>query len=294
MKIQNWTLSGLTLLLFGSFQSSENTPQPSSVVLKTPSLVAFWDFQEAGGQNRVDKSKNRFQLREVGGAVERISPDDSAPFGKFAADLKFPQRFELPRAEMGALNIHGKNAQVSVIAWIKRRKAWEHGKPTHANEAIAGVWREQDHKRQYCLFLNIKTNMKMMPKQTDEKVSGHVSGTGAASTGQPWCYEVSLGATPVQWDEWVCVGMTYDGKYIKSFYNGKFDAAEGWNPYEQPDGIFDGGSEGADFVVGHSDVKRKANNQFVGILGGVAVYNRALTEVEMQKLAEPVLKLKKK
>jgi len=265
-----------------------------SLVLATPNLLAFWDFQDKTGSDRVDKSRNRFRLREVGGPVERIRPEEGAPFGKFAADLKFPQRFELPRAEMGPLNIHGKTAQVSVVAWIRRRKAWEHGKPKHANEAIAGVWREQDHKRQYCLFLNIKTNMVMLPKQSDEKVSGHVSGTGGASSGQPWCYEVALGATPVPWDEWICVGMTYDGRAIRSYFNGVFDAAEGWNPYQQSEGIFDGGPEGADFVVGHSDVKRQANNQFVGVLGGVAVFDRALTGEEMKKLAEPVSSLVKK
>ncbi|MCY7351288.1 MAG: LamG domain-containing protein [Cytophagaceae bacterium] len=264
------------------------------MVLNTPNLVAFWDFQDRTGSDRVDKSRNRFRLREVGGPVKRIRPEEGAPFGKFAADLKFPQRFELPRAEMGALNIHGKTAQVSVVAWIRRRKAWEHGKPKHANEALAGVWREQDHKRQYCLFLNIKSNAKMLPKQTDEKVSGHVSGTGGASPGHPWCYEVSLGATPVPWDEWVCVGLTYDGRAIRSYFNGAFDAAQGYNPYEQTEGIFDGGPDGADFVVGHSDVKRQANNQFVGVLGGVAVFDRALTEAEMKKLAEPVLRLKTK
>lgn len=287
------------LFFMSAFYSSKPNPvagnSASSVVLQTPNLIAFWDFQEKSGQIRVDKSPNRLPLREVGGPIKRITPADGAPFGRFAADLQFQQRFELPRAEMGPLNIHGKQAQVSVIAWIKRRKAWENGKPQHANEAIAGVWREQDHTRQYCLFLNIKTNMKMMPEQTDEKVSGHVSGTGGASPGQPWCYEVSLGATPVPWDEWICVGMTYDGRFIRSYFNGKMDVAPGWNPYEQPDGIFDGGAAGADFVVGHSDVKRpNANNQFVGILGGIAVFDRALTDAEMQKLAEPVLNLRQK
>lgn len=120
-------------------------------------------------------------------------------------------------------------------------------------------------------------------------MSGHVSGTGGASPGQPWCYEVALGATPVPWDEWICVGMTDDGENIRSYFNGQFDAAEGWNPYRQPDGIFDG----ADFVVGHSDVKRKANNQLVAILGCVAVFDRALTNDEMLNLAKPVLALQK-
>lgn len=294
----NYFFKCLTILfLSGILMAANKLPnadEPSSIVLKTPHLVAFWNFQEEGGNNRVDKGKSHLQLREVGGPVGRIEPVDGAPFGTYAADLKFPQRFELPRAEMGALNIHGKKAQVTVVAWLKRRKAWEHGKPMHANEAIAGVWREQDHKRQYCLFMNIKSNMQMMPQKTDEKVSGHVSGTGGVSPGQPWCYEVSLGTTPVPWDEWVCVGMTYDGENIRSYFNGKFDAAEGWNPYRQPDGIFDGGPDGADFVVGHSDVKRKANNQLVAILGGVAVFDRALTNDEMLALAKPVLVLRKK
>jgi Concanavalin A-like lectin/glucanases superfamily len=275
-------------LLFACQSFTKLSSQAPNTVLEIPNLIAFWDFQEEGGQRRIDKSINHFQLREVGGVIERVAPTEGAPFGKYAANLRFPQRFELPRREMGALNIHGKAAQVTVVAWIKRHKSWENGKPRHANEAIAGVWREQDHKRQYCLFINIKTNMKMMPQQTDEKVSGHISDTGAASRGQPWCYEVSLGATPVTWDEWVCIGMTYDGKMIRSYHNGKFDAAGGWNPYEQPNGIFDAGELGADFVIGHSDVNRpEANNQFVGIVGGIAIFNRALTSEEMQLLAKP-------
>lgn len=160
-------IAGFVVVGYTDRESYLAVSPPETIVLKTPNLVSFWNFQEEGGKNRIDKSKNYFQLRQVGDPVERIKPDDGAPFGSYAADLKYPQRFELLRAEMGALNIHGKKAQVTVVAWLKGRKAWEHGKPARAHQAIAGVWREQDHKRQYCLFLNIKSNMKMLPQKSD-------------------------------------------------------------------------------------------------------------------------------
>lgn len=263
----------------------------AATVLETPGLVAFWDFQQEPGK-RTDSGAARFPLREIHGPIARLAPAEGAPFGRYACDVRYQQRFEVPRAEMGALNIRGRDAQVTVVVWMKRRKSTDFGKPALSNEAVAGVWREPDHVRQYCLFLGIQTNAKMAPVIMPQRVSGHVSDTGGSSPGHRWCYEVSLGATVVPWDEWVCVGFTYDGKQIRSYYNGAFDALPDFNPYEHPNGIFDPGERGADFVIGASDVKPNANNQMVAILGGVAVFDRALSEAEMTRLAAPVLALR--
>jgi hypothetical protein len=93
--------------------------------------------------------------------------------------------------------------------------------------------------------------------------------------------DASIGTTPVRYNEWNFVAMTYDGAWIKSYIDGKLDNRPGLNPYAYPEGISEGGEGGSDFTVGAVHRSNEMGNFFVGQLGGLAVFNRALTEKEI-------------
>ena len=97
------------------------------------------------------------------------------------------------------------------------------------------------------------------------------------------------------------MAFTYDGKYIRSYFDGKFktrpkeliDHTKGFpgypdgvvqskNPYYFPDGI---GDNGSDFTIGAVLLKSGMGNFFKGKIGGLAVYNRALNDAEIAAIA---------
>ncbi len=76
---------------------------------------------------------------------------------------------------------------------------------------------------------------------------------------------------------------------IRAFFDGRFDELEGVNPYRYPHGIFDGGKDGSSVTVGSVPRGREPSgpgNFFAGTIGGIAVFDRALTSGEMASLAE--------
>ena len=95
------------------------------------------------------------------------------------------------------------------------------------------------------------------------------------------------------------MAFTYDGTYIRSFFNGRFEARkpelidhtkgfEGYsegitetkNPWPFPDGM---GNNGSDFTVGAVLLKSGMGNFFKGQIGGLAVFDRALSETELSQ-----------
>ena len=97
------------------------------------------------------------------------------------------------------------------------------------------------------------------------------------------------------------MAFTYDGKYIRSYFDGKFKArpkelidhtkgfpgypdgvVQSKNPYYFPDGI---GDNGSDFTIGAVLLKSGMGNFFKGKIGGLAVYNRALSDAEIAAIA---------
>lgn len=249
-------------------------------VLAIPDLIAFWDFQEPAGNPRVSKGGTQpLALLEKKGPVNRV---EGGTFGPHAAELAYGQRFQIDRKDVGPLDLHGKDAQVTVVAWVKRRdkQSWQ---------AIAGLWDETRSKRQYCLFLNAPTatrsdEMKRYPVK--DRIHGHVSALGGGTPGNKYCITYSSGSTPIPFGEWQCLVMSYDGKASRVFVNGVLDAWELRNPFPYEDGIFDGEADGADFTVGAVHRGGTWGNFFGGTIGGLAVFKRALNEAEIAALAE--------
>jgi hypothetical protein len=219
----------------------------------------------------VSQGRCRYRLEERNGPIERA---DEGVFGPHAANVRFGQWFRIPRARCPALDVHGPKAQVTVAAWVKREAADYDG-----CEAIAGFWDETRRKRQYCLFLNLKI------WKGSQQVCGHVSSVGGPTPGYLYCMDASIGGTPVPFGEWRFVAFSYDGETAKSYLDGRLDARAGFNPYAYSEGIFDGGEDGADFTVGAVDRSGEPGNFYTGLLGGLAVFDRALSEREILRMA---------
>ncbi|MEA3209681.1 MAG: hypothetical protein QOE70_2738 [Chthoniobacter sp.] len=90
---------------------------PGPAVAKMDGLVAFWDFQEPAGEPRVSRGPQPFSLTEMKGPIARA---DEGVFGAHSARIKRGQWFMIERAQIGALDLHGKDAQVTVAAWVRR------------------------------------------------------------------------------------------------------------------------------------------------------------------------------
>lgn len=281
----------LTAALVTGFRSDGPNPVTESI-LKMPNLVALWDFSEPEGQARKARGAATFPLREQVGRLPRVS---EGPLSGYSTLFTADAYLSLPHSETGKLNIFGKKQGVTLVAYVK----W-HGTQTGF---VGGMWNEyQDGgKRQYGLFVSLPYY------NGRNQVCGHVSQTGKPTPPFPYSIDYSASKQPVPANEWVCVAFSYDGAHIKSYLNGVFEAREpelidhttgfaGYpngltqskNPYHFPDGI---GNNGSDFTVGAVLLKAGMGNRFRGQIGGLAVFDRALTDAEMKTLAEPMLKL---
>ena len=276
------------LLLCFCFSSKIFAQQTQLVkkVLSTKNLIALWDFREAAGNERVSL-KGNYALAETNGQIERNS---EGPLSGYSAQFGQGPYLSLSNQKTKALNIHGQNQGVTVVAWVK----WT-GEQTGF---VGGMWNEyQDGgKRQYGLFVSL-------PHYNGKnQVCGHISLTGKPTPPFPYSKDYSASEQVVPAHVWTCVAFNYDGQFIRSYVNGKFIAREkelinntkgfeGYpnglieskNPYYFPDGM---GNNGSDFTVGAVLLKRGMGNFFKGQIGGLAVFNRCLTDKELTSIVE--------
>ncbi len=298
-----WPLTGLASEPVGD----------STVVLNTPGLVAFWDFGEEAGKDRISKGgKQVHVLKEVGGPIKRVP---GGPFSGYSAELNGKQYFRIPYAHTGDLNIAGPQAQVSMFAVVRIVDL-------KRSKTIAGMWFEGQGRgdnsgtRQYALLMN-------MPAYGGAyQLTPHISSEGGVTCRAdrskfPWCVDYAATRSKVPEDEWCTLAFTYDGKYIRAYINGAFEPRplnpekdkrtdryftkegpngkdRGMNPYYHGRGIFsydpkihakskpNGGSDftvGSRYAVG-SPLREATKGRFCGL----AVFNRALTDEEIRKL----------
>jgi len=238
-----------------------------------PALIAFWDFQDEGDRRAC--AGEPYVLSEMAGAVRRVAAP-GAPFGAHAAELVEGQWLRVPRRDGPRLDRHGRDGHLTVLAWILRRRT-----ATRHCEFIAGQWNESNLGRQYGLFLNINTWGGV------DQICGHVSKSGGPTVGYRYCMDGALGATAVGCDEWHVVGMSYDGQQATAWLDGQLDRQEGLNPYPYAGGLHDGGPEGSDFTVGAVHRSGEMGNFFAGLLGGLAVFDEALSPAEIWALSRP-------
>ena len=254
-------------------------------LLRTKGLIALWDFAEAPGNPRVAKGVDGFQLFEGNGAVNRIK---DGPLSGYSIALNGKEYLTMGHDKTGKLNLHGKGQGVTVCAWIK----WT-GQQTGF---VGGMWNEyQDGgKRQYGLFVSL-------PHYNGRnQVCGHISHTGKPTPPFPYSSDYSASKQKVVPNEWTFVAFTYDGTYIRSYVNGAFEKREvelinntkgfpGYpdgmmqikNPFYFPEGM---GNNGSDFTVGAVLLKSGMGNFFKGLIGGLAVFDWALSGTEIARM----------
>jgi hypothetical protein len=303
------------LVTSAAFAAEDAANQAAGIVARTPGLVAFWTFGEPPGQARVSTgTKQPHPLQEVGGSIPRVA---GGPFSGFSAELNGKQYFKIPYAETGDLNICGPDAQVSMFAVVRIVNLKQ-------SRTIAGMWSEgkgandDTGTRQYSLLMNMPTYGG--PRQLTPHISSEGGVTRRADgSAFPWCADYAATKREVPEEKWCSLGFTYDGKYIRAYIDGVLDARDldaakdkrtdpyftsegpggkgrGMNPYFHGRGIFcydatkhaqskPGG--GSDFTVGaRYAVGKMLGEATIGRFGGLAVFNRALTDVEMKKLHE--------
>jgi hypothetical protein len=241
-------------------------------ILHHPSLISFWDFQEAPGKPRVAKGPYPYILKEAGGPVDRIA---EGIWGKYSAHMQPGKWFSIPRSQCPALDIHGPQAQLTILAWIKREAKTVQ---TGECQAVAGIWNESRKQRQYCLFIDLRIH------DSQDQACGHVSSVGGPTPGYPYCMDAAIGKTPLGIGEWHYLAFTYDSEYSRIFLDGRLDTREQLNPYAYKGGLYNGGPQGADFTVGAVDRSGEIGNWFTGLIGGLAVFNRAISTAEIKQM----------
>jgi len=278
----------IALLVSHGGQGQSPDPQPNrkliEAIQETPGFVALWPFDERTGKARKAIGEGRYPLKEGNGKVERVT---DGPVSGYSLQLDGTNYLTLPNRKTGQLNIHGQDQAVTVVAFVK----WT-GEQTGF---VGGMWNEyQDGgKRQYGLFVSLPYY------NGANQVCGHISQTGKPTPPFPYSIDYSASPQEVPANEWCCIAFTYDGTHIRSLLNGEFrerpperikhtQGFEGYpdgltqskNPYHFPDGM---GDNGSDFTVGAVLLKRGMGNFFKGQIGGLAVFDRALTEGEINK-----------
>lgn len=292
---------------------SAGTPAgDASVVEKTPGLVAFWTFGEEAGVPRDSQgTPQKHPLVEVSGPIARV---EGGPFSGFSAQLNGHQYWQIKHEDLGDLDIHGEDAQVSMFAVVRIENL-------NKSKTIAGIWSEgkgandDSGTRQYALLMNMPTY------GGRRQLTPHISSEGgvtrrADGSAFPWCADYAASVSEVPESRWCTLGFTYDSKYIRAYVNGvmeprALDAVKdrrtdpyftqegpegkdrGMNPYYHGRGIFkyDPARHAAtkiapsNFTVGsRMAVGSMTGEATQGLFGGLAVFSRALTEAEMKQL----------
>jgi hypothetical protein len=266
------------VLSTGCCTTANPTTGDVSAVEQMPGLVAFWTFGEPAGQPRLSQgTSNPHPLLEVGGPIRRVP---GGPFSGFSAELDGRQFFRVPYSETRDLNISGPQAQVSMFAVVRLQDL-------EVSKTIAGMWSEgkghgdDSGTRQYAMLLN------MPAYGGPRKLVPHISSEGgvtrrADGSAFPWCADYAVSRHEVPENEWVTLGFTYDGQWLKAYINGVLDRHEldpvahhrtdryfthegpnggsrGLNPYYHGRGIFAYDPEqhaatkplgGSDFLIG--------------------------------------------
>ena len=137
-------------------------PTVAVSVIPEEGLVSFWDFQETSGPFTAKLGSGKYTLEETtwdndtrtwssGNTVARVRDvPPGAPFGPQSASLTQEQMLNIHETQKMAplLNIHGDNATLSVVAWVKPGEMEHKADFGH----VVGIWSEPIDARTYVLF----------------------------------------------------------------------------------------------------------------------------------------------
>jgi hypothetical protein len=259
-----------------------------SVALPEP--LALWTFQEATGAPRISSGLHAIALVD-GNASLPIAQAADGVWGPHSAS--FPatpgnnsQRLYAPRAAAAPLTsgIAGPAATVTMVAWVKRSG------PTFEG-MVAGVWDEYAAARQYAIFTDLGA-CSTAPVYA-HGLAAHISNCGGPTPGQRYCVTRACDPEALPVGAWHCLANVYDGANITAYLNGTLHSNGDANPFAYPGGIYSpeaAGRAGAEFGVGANYVNKTAgappvlSNQFLGLLGGLAVFSQPLTQAQVAQV----------
>ena len=274
----------------------------SSQPLRPP--LALWDLQERTGQPRVSRGAAGAYALLDGNAsspIAAVAVPGGAPFGAFAASFaprghNNSARLYAPRAAVPRLTdgLSGAAAQVTLLAWVSLPNV------TAAEGLVAGVWDEYGvaggatGARQYAIFLALGACGAANGAAYHRGLAGHISPGGGPTPGSRFCETAACDPRPLApAPAWHCLATTYDDAAIRVYVNGTFAANAARNPFPLTGGIWgpagEPGRVGAEFGVGANRVNTSVGgrpvweNNFAGLLGGLAVWDTALSEGDVAR-----------
>jgi hypothetical protein len=267
---------------------------PVAIVGQYPSLVAMsglvalWDFDEDTGAAKVNKIGFPYALRDAGSAnCARDSASPAGPMSGFFATMNGSTNYlRLEPGLMGKLNLGLQGNACTIVGLVYIASA-------PGLEFIAGVWGENnnDPRRQYGLFYNDTVY------GAGGNVVGHISKTGDKSPGLPYSRDLASSKSQVELSRWCVMAMTYDGTNIRAYIDSRWEPqptytepgapnGEGLtyskNPYAFAAGLNTG--KLAEFTVGANRLTSGWTNNLNGRIGGLAVFNRALSQAELMRV----------
>jgi hypothetical protein len=264
---------------------------------------------------RVWSSNNEVQR------VQEAPP--TRPFGQMSALIGATQMLDVPDTFETAplLNIHGDNATLTIVAWAKPSAALDN--TSHYDFAhLVGIWSEVISVRTYVMFVPASSRGRDPVVGQVPHLDAEISRTGG--TMQPscrWSTSYALGATPINHSSWHMLAMTFDGSAIRALVNGSLDVRPPDKPHRSPSfpqcserwqnpapistwtnrsagtwgpGGAPGSKSKTDFTVGGQRGTPCPDgvecggmgHPWSGLIGGLAVYDRALDGAELLALAK--------
>ncbi len=288
-----YSVAFIVLILFFSCQQPPGKQNTAGISPEhIDDVICFWNFQQKddGTVNLTSAGSQNYTLTEMNGPIRQV---EEGIFGPSALEIERGQWLRILREDCPALNIHGRQ-EVTIVAWIKRRADvhWQY---------IAGMWDEQNSARQYALFTSGHKQSDYTTLEridADHQPHGYVSEVGGATPGRPFAFSYATGGTTLEYDEWYMIAFTYDHETIKVYTNGELDENGNYNPFYWDKPIYDARENGSDFTVAQRSVpswpdfpEGVPGNKvgFGGVIGGLAVYNRALVPDEIAGLYESTM-----
>lgn len=254
-----------------------------------PDPLALWTFQEPTGAPRLSTGRVAYALVDgnASAPIQRVSDGVFGPFSAYfpASGGNDSQRLYATRAAAPAVTsgIAGPAAVVTLVAFIKRSAA----DATGGGAFIGGVWDENLAARQYALFTALAV-CEAHPDYADGTVA-HISPVGGPTPGSRYCETAACDTPALPSGAWHCLANVYNGTHIMAYTNGTAHAAIA-NPFPLAGGIFSpeaSGRAGAEFGVGANFINvtagapRTLANRFRGRLGGLAVFDAALSQPDV-------------
>ncbi len=254
-----------------------------------PDLLCFWSFRPGPAGDLTAVGPNAYTLQEMNGPIGRAG---EGVFGPHSLHIERGQWLRVPRSQCPALDVHGER-EVTVVAWVQRRadNQWQF---------IAGMWDERNAMRQYGLFTSghMQSDCRDLTRTPAvHQPHGYVSDVGGATPGCKFCFSYATGATFVKPQRWTMLAFTYDHREIRIYTDGRLDANGHCNPFAWDKPLKQSGPDGPDFTVAMRDHPKWPTypegdqvhdgdyvEGFGGMLGGLAVFDRALRPEEIADL----------